>query len=115
MAAAQLVRTKIATETEVASAFAVSQATLWRWAHDRETHDASAGPVSVELQVPLRPRRTAPAAQCTLSRLSLRKKPTKMPSTPRVRWIRLSSTTSYPDGMSPKNMGLAKATTPTTR
>ncbi len=31
LAAVQLVRSKIATATEVASAFAVSQATLWRW------------------------------------------------------------------------------------
>ena len=31
LAAVQLVRSKIATATEVASAFAVNQATLWRW------------------------------------------------------------------------------------
>ena len=37
MAAVQLVRRKFATATEVASAFAVSQATLWRWVGSFQT------------------------------------------------------------------------------
>ena len=38
LAAVQLVRSKIATATEVASAFAVNQATLWRWVGSYSTH-----------------------------------------------------------------------------
>jgi len=41
LAAVQLVRSKIATATEVASAFAVSQATLWRWASAFKTDGVS--------------------------------------------------------------------------
>jgi hypothetical protein len=37
LAAVQLVRRKFATATEVASAFAVSQATLWRWVASFQT------------------------------------------------------------------------------
>jgi transposase len=41
LAAVQLVRSKIASATEVASAFAVSQATLWRWVGSFKTDGVS--------------------------------------------------------------------------